>query len=1193
MPEAKTRSTAAANASKAPIHVLQVLSRIRLTIRRRLIIYGLCAVASGGCLSILTIIALDWLLELPPWLRVIGAVLFLIGFGIAVLHWIVRPLQKPLTLAQVAGRLEQHYPRLNDRLSSTVSFLTKDPHASDEFTRRVVANTNRVLMRLKPQSALTLKPLIRQGVILLASLIAMTLIATATPQWIATGFRRYVRPFNEVQWPRRVDLVSLSGDLKIPYGESVTLRMHVTRGADPFLRGVVHLLDADGRKTILAMHREPGDHFRCTVDAIASDTVYYFEAGDNSTWQARNTITVASRPTFTSVSATIAPPQYARSSAVRRVDLRQRPASAVLGSTVTISVVPSKPIGTDTRNRALGWLQLPSGQEHRLSISETAPASGGSGRELQATFPVRDDILFRINLVDRDGFQNRDTRTFRILATADRPPSIARHEPRSGINVTPTGKIRLLAEIGDDFGITALELIINTTQSPQPILIPLLSNARRDSNIRRSALPSGQAGISYVLDYNVVVDTLDLDPPAVLNCRIRATDNCPLFDQTGQSAVSDLFKIHIITESQFESRIRDTFSHLQQNIRRILLDQIQLLDLTEEHIAGHSTSTTAPDRRIQRAQPNDLARQQSKLAVRLERVAARFADLGNTILQSGSTSARSTIRQIEQQRTALLEIARNPQTRAADELDRFASADSGDKSRLARAIEHERDAVVALREQLKSMEIWQDFEAVMAAARNLLDRQQSVHQQTIAAGATTLGKRTEELSVADHRKIRQLHRSQQHLGDEVETLLKLMRDRVAGASVEDTAGVDAIESALRTAIAQDIAQRMSDASDAISQNRIAGAGIEQRAAEQILSEMLAHLQKRHMRHLAQLARRYERALDAVSRLHDQQKQLLTATDEIQSVQADPRVLLDQVSSQNRLRGNTEQLARDFFDNPETAGAADTLRDATTPMSDAERFLQAADAINAARHQGDALDLLNQAVLWLQARANVNAHAAFQQRMADIRRALHALRTDQSAIRDAIAEVASVVRKTNRLNRSTARKIAGLTKKQRMVRKQTSTIRDDLKDTIVFKTILQEVAESMTRSADALRDRRLDDDLTTHQTRILDDLDRLLRALDELIAMPPSDAFSEGNSGGGSGSGQQAGNAPPVPPAAELLMIKLLQSELLTETRIIYSHRTDNSDPTESELRAIDALAQQQRSIRRMADTIIRKSRKDR
>ena len=52
---------------------------LRRTVRRWLVGYGVFAVLAGGMTGLLAIIALDWLVWLPPLLRAAGGILFVTG----------------------------------------------------------------------------------------------------------------------------------------------------------------------------------------------------------------------------------------------------------------------------------------------------------------------------------------------------------------------------------------------------------------------------------------------------------------------------------------------------------------------------------------------------------------------------------------------------------------------------------------------------------------------------------------------------------------------------------------------------------------------------------------------------------------------------------------------------------------------------------------------------------------------------------------------------------------------------------------------------------------------------------------------------------------------------------------------------------------------------------------------------------
>ena len=108
--------------------LLTRLNVIRRTVRRRLVVYGACAVLAGSAFAFLTIITLDWLLWFPPFLRLVGAVMFFIGFVMAILHWIVKPLQAPFGLEELAG----HGTESGDGLGTSTGVVTPTLTSSTE-----------------------------------------------------------------------------------------------------------------------------------------------------------------------------------------------------------------------------------------------------------------------------------------------------------------------------------------------------------------------------------------------------------------------------------------------------------------------------------------------------------------------------------------------------------------------------------------------------------------------------------------------------------------------------------------------------------------------------------------------------------------------------------------------------------------------------------------------------------------------------------------------------------------------------------------------------------------------------------------------------------------------------------------------------------------------------------------------------
>ena len=53
--------------------LIKRLIRFRMAVKRRLVAYGVCALGAGGTVSVLTVLATDWLLSFPAPLRLVVA----------------------------------------------------------------------------------------------------------------------------------------------------------------------------------------------------------------------------------------------------------------------------------------------------------------------------------------------------------------------------------------------------------------------------------------------------------------------------------------------------------------------------------------------------------------------------------------------------------------------------------------------------------------------------------------------------------------------------------------------------------------------------------------------------------------------------------------------------------------------------------------------------------------------------------------------------------------------------------------------------------------------------------------------------------------------------------------------------------------------------------------------------------------
>ncbi len=459
-----------------PVQLLQRLIAFRRRVRTRLFAFGLCTAVSGAVFAFLALVVLDRLLDLPPVPRLVAAVLFALGAVVALLHWVVRPLWRPITLGQIAGTLEEYFwpleggagAKLDDRLSSTVEFLQGNQAGSDEMRRLVVANTDRIVQNIRFRDALSLRPLFIRGAALTVAVLLLLVTVLASPGFARMGLQRYLTPFSAPRWPREVQIVPLSADSRVAVGESMTLRMKVIRGLTPTLRGVVHLRTPDGQVTTQAMQRREHNQYVCTVSPITEDLTCWFEAGDDDTRHRPLEIRVVQRPVVVQALASIDPPPYAPEAPPLVVDLQAGDISAVAGSTITASVRASKPIASDSSGQPRASLEFDSGLRVPLHRSDDRRAQW-----LEGTFELLESTEFRVRLTDTDGFENPGGRPYRLAAQPDETPTVILHEPSGLAEATPTGSVALSVQAEDDFGITDLDVLGRTIDSKTPISQPI------------------------------------------------------------------------------------------------------------------------------------------------------------------------------------------------------------------------------------------------------------------------------------------------------------------------------------------------------------------------------------------------------------------------------------------------------------------------------------------------------------------------------------------------------------------------------------------------------------------------------------------------------------------------------------------------------------------------------------------------
>lgn len=1146
--------------------------RLRRLVRRRLVIYGFYAVFAGGILSFLAIATLDWLTWLPPLLRMGVALLFFAGMITSTMHWIVKPLRAKITLDEIAGKLEQHFSGLQDRLSSAVCFIQRGDPGSENLMRKVIDNAEKTVIDLPLESALSLKPMFKQSMWFSASVIALVTIMVVSPGWTQIGFYRYLHPFGSIAWPRTVSIIPLTGDITAAIGDSITVRMEVERGWKDTLRGVVRIKELSGSIHTMTLHNNREGIFYTTIDSITRDMSYWFEAGDDDTKDHLYHIRVIKRPEVVEALVEIEPPPYAVDYSVYTRDLRDQPVSAPIGGYVNIMIRANKPMMTKSDSLKQPGLRMEQGELIPLHIDSKNTYA------LSSRIEIKKDLRFRVELWDHDGFENRGSNQFTIRAIPDRSPIVSIVKPQSTIELTPMGSFKLLVRVTDDFGIKHLDLKVNHLSGEEVF---------NDAFTDQLETVNEEHGLEAIAEYHLDVEPMTLRPGDVLVYTVFATDNHMDSDLQGQVGQSSAMRIKIISQAEFDARIRGDLALLETRIRKATLDQAEIMDRTQALI--QQNEDTSDQNSIDRESAAKLGADENRLIRRVQDLSNRFVKLMDRMLQNkaGDEESKQRITMLGKE---LRNTADGPMADSSGLL-RKVSRENQPAKRLVqmdKAVHAEEVALKKLRALSRSMSQWGYFQSLIARTQDLLNRQENIRSQTIETGKALIGKPIESLSNQEQASLNRLKRRQEQLAEDVEQTIQRMQEMLATLSEKDPAGAASVEDAIRAARAHHITRRAKAASNAIGANRTSAATVEQKATSAAIRKMVSALKKRQDRELEEIRKRLDQASDQVVQLLNTQKSIRTSTQDAGMKEDSKSLFINLSREQRTLQRNTRFLGEELTEVQKTIAVGRLVRQAATPMRLAMMNLRLSQSQATASEQDQAIDLLNQALVQLKALSEQTADEELRRNLAQIREDLENIRDAQKTVNASIVDIMQAVDTQGRVTRQQARQASKLARQQSDVRELVEALLNEFDKVVVYKWAMERVSKWMEQTQSALYDRKIDEKLLYISKRIVKELDKLIGAIIETESLPVDTDFVEADSGG-SGQGQQ-GNSKPIPTIAELLVLKAMQQDVNQRTKEI-NENFELETATEEQLQNIHTIGEDQAEVSRLTKKVTQRARK--
>lgn len=432
-----------------PSEIASALDRSLHRVRVILFLRGFCVTVFVAAMTMLLHMAVLVLLgdEMPTSVGWVVWIISLASVLASAVVFIVLPMRRRFTAAEIASLIERNHPELEERLSTVVELAEAgelDAHSSllEAITRDAVRDAGTV----SPKREFTPRTVWPRLIALIAVLAVFALSFAIFPRETGLLFIKAVNPSAEIAnvYAGSMD-ISPKGDQVVMSGTPFTITMRETSGHASKAYVISRRSgEKDVSERMSLESRENGaTTFGFVFPAVDTDFTYRIKCG--RAISDPQSVRVVPRPDFSDRRIEIVHPAYTH----RPPDVNDRDGTIVglPGSTVNVSVRPSRP-----------------GLSGRLEFSADRPAvpAVAEGGRMTFSFDLTPECAgsWEIRLWDANGFTNVCDAAS-ISLTKDAPPTVRLTMPESlDVSLPPSGELPLGWEITEDFGLarTVLEM---------------------------------------------------------------------------------------------------------------------------------------------------------------------------------------------------------------------------------------------------------------------------------------------------------------------------------------------------------------------------------------------------------------------------------------------------------------------------------------------------------------------------------------------------------------------------------------------------------------------------------------------------------------------------------------------------------------------------------------------------------------
>lgn len=1176
------------------------IARLRRRVRMLLVVYGasrviLVAVAAAG------IVALgDWLIHFDDrGIRVMATLTVVAAVVWAAIRYLLAGLTRPLRDVDVALRVEQRFPQLNDRLASTIEFLRQredDPLAGSSALRRAVINQTRAEVdHLDLNDAIRTKPSLRAALAAIGICLLGAAIALLDPTSARVAISRLAYPLAELPWPQVNHLQLRQPVRRVALGRDFEVEVIDAFGAElPDKVWIQYRFkDSAGQPNV---EEQPmlfaGDAMLARRESVTRPFSYRVRGGDDDSmpWIG---VEVVEPPAVEDLQVELHYPSYT-GWPDKTSDPRIR---ALVGTEVSFRGTTTKPVRRVK-------VETSDGKQYEAQVDDDGfgfVLPGKEGRPLV----VEETGSYWFILEGRDALVGGTDLRYDLRAVRDLRPSVSIDEPVGNVYVTADAVVPLKIVAKDDLRLSRVALNFvrggREKEEPSPEVVTLYEAPQRemaDAALRQvSGEPQGE---SRTLDHRWDLAPLALQPGSQTTFYATATDEVP---STGESPKRLLY---VITVAELEDRLAQRQSLILGELTRVLEIERDVRQRTSGAEIQVDQIGRLAEQDVDRLQGAELGQRQvsrtltnSTDGIRAQ-VKAVLAELENNQLDSPELTQRMTslagkldqltaedLPVIQRDLTSALKTAQTQNDPTREETANENNDRLHLKHALTEAGQHEDAVIASLGQMLSELSQWNRFRQLRRELADVRLKQQQMIEQTSQLARQTLSKAWEELPPQQQADAKKLAHNQQDLVRRFDALrenLEKMRDRLTS---EDPLAAETIDDALHHADQQGIAGQMSRAGEHIGANQMGQAAARQQQVQQDLDEMLDIMANRREQRLDRLVRKLREAESQLAELRQQQdglrkkmKKAAGIADEKQRQRRLERLTREQRQLEEQARRFARRLERLQADRASrsTARGASKMGKAGQQAS-ADQAAEASQQAEAA--QGD----LEQAQQELaQRRKQAERDLAIEQ-LARIEDALKSLKNRQKQVLVDTLRLEQLRHDQGRLSRGQLITLRDTAQVQQSLHGETDSLAKKIEAVAAFHLALSTAAQQMRWSAERLIERQTGSPTQEAQRLAMTRIELLLEALKPDAGKDKS-GKSRGGDGGG-GQGGQPGGGDGISDVAQLKLIKLLQQDLNLRTQALGQDKGSADDVPGAERQRYTRLSAEQGKLADLVRNLLR------